>query len=106
MCNTLTLQLHPHRLASIEVMGLVEQIYNRAKLKYGAEAGSSFPAKLLQDELDESLAVPGFEDWAYTIHKPDAVEQDGTDNGPPGIAIVHQNIRTTPGQKQGLKSKL
>jgi hypothetical protein len=32
-------------------MGLVEQIYNRAKLKYGEGAGSSFPAKLLQDEL-------------------------------------------------------
>lgn len=31
-----------------QVMGLVEQIYNRAKRKYGDEAGSTFPAKLLQ----------------------------------------------------------
>ena len=38
--------------------------------------------------------VNGFEDWAYTIHKPPATDEGGaTDNGPPGIAIVHQNIK-------------
>ena len=40
-------------------MGLVEQIYNRARRRYGDSAGSSHPAKLLQDELRESLMVSG-----------------------------------------------
>ena len=40
--------------APIEVMGLVEQIYNRARRRYGDDAGSSHPARLLQDELQES----------------------------------------------------
>ena len=40
--------------APIEVMGLVEQIYNRARRRYGDGAGSSHPARLLQDELQES----------------------------------------------------
>lgn len=33
--------------APCEVLSLCEQIYNRARVKYGGEAGSSHPAKLL-----------------------------------------------------------
>ena len=43
--------------APIEMLGLAEQIYNRARHRYGDDAGSSHPAKLLQDELRESLLV-------------------------------------------------
>ena len=34
--------------APIEVLALVQQIYHRAMYKYGNDAGSSHPAKLLQ----------------------------------------------------------
>ena len=51
----------------IELLGHAEQIYNRARYKFGNEVGSTSPAKLLQDELNEPLQVDGFEDWTYTI---------------------------------------
>jgi 3-hydroxyisobutyrate dehydrogenase len=79
--------------APIEVMGLAEQIYNRARCKYGDDKGSSFPAKLLQDDLRESLMVEGFEQWKYTIEKVEPVNPEGEDNGPAGIVIVHQGIK-------------
>lgn len=100
-------------------MGLVEQIYNRARRRYGDSAGSSHPAKLLQDELRESLMVSGqrspppfpalpcslfvrgaldchwaqvegFEQWKYTIEK---VESETLNDGPAGIAVVHRGVK-------------
>lgn len=45
----------------------MEQIYNLARHKYGNDVGSTHPAKLLQDELNEPLQTDGFEDWTYTV---------------------------------------
>ena len=55
--------------APIMLHGLVEQIYNRARLKYGNQVGSSCPPKLQEDELQESLQREGFDDWTYTIEE-------------------------------------
>ncbi|XP_013401163.1 uncharacterized protein LOC106167038 [Lingula anatina] len=64
----------------IEVLGLVEQIYRRAMHKYGEDAGSSHPPKLLEDDLKEPLRQEGYDNWYYTIEK----VQGG------GIAVVHK----------------
>lgn len=55
----------------LELYSLTEQIYNRARLKYGDEAGSSSPPKLLEDDLNEPLQIDGFEDWTYTVEHVD-----------------------------------
>jgi hypothetical protein len=74
----------------LEVFTLVEEIYNRARVKYGEDGGSSLPAKLLQDELDESLSVAGFEQWKYTIAK--VASEASAEDSPDTIAVVHQQI--------------
>ena len=51
----------------IELHSHVEQIYNRARQKYGNDVGSSSPPKLLEDDLQEPLQIEGFEDWTYTV---------------------------------------
>ena len=51
----------------IETLGRSEQIYNRARLRYGDKAGSSSPPKLLEDDLNEPLQVDGFENWTYSV---------------------------------------
>ena len=81
-CKDLDLghQLAKEKDVPLEVMGLVEQIYRRAMFKYGADAGSSHPAKLLQDDLNLSLQVEGFENWTYSIEK--------VEGG--GIGVVHK----------------
>ncbi len=50
-----------------EMLALTEQIYNRARRRYGDEAGSSSPPKLLEDDLNEPLQIDGFEDWTYSV---------------------------------------
>lgn len=51
----------------IELHAHAEQMYNRARLKFGDEVGSTSPAKMLEEDLTESLQIDGFEDWTYTI---------------------------------------
>lgn len=51
----------------IELHSHIEQIYNRARQKYGNDVGSSSPPKLLEDDLQEPLQIEGFEDWTYTV---------------------------------------
>ena len=81
-CKDLDLghQLAKEKDVPLEVMGLVEQIYRRAMFKYGANAGSSHPAKLLQDDLNVSLQIDGFEEWTYSIEKVEGR----------GIGVVHK----------------
>ena len=70
-CKDLNLghQLAKQKDVPLEVMGLVEQIYRRAMFKYGPDAGSSHPPKLLEDDLNLSLQADGFENWTYSIEK-------------------------------------
>ena len=67
----------------IQLHALVQQIYNRAKYKYGASAPSSIPAKLIQDDLnDESSKLQiekKFDNWSYSV--------DTTNNT---ITVVHK----------------
>lgn len=72
----------------IQILGHAEQIYNRALYKLGDEVGSTSPAKLLQDELEEPLQVEGFEDWTYTIEH---VEDS--------MAVVHSTKEKVYGKK-------
>ncbi len=52
----------------IRLHDLVEEIYNEARVKYGDDAGSSHPPKLIEDDLGEQLQVDGFEDWTYSLN--------------------------------------
>eukprot|EP00794_Sanderia_malayensis_P020411 gene20411-22424_t len=52
----------------IRLHDLVEEIYNEARVRYGDDAGSSHPPKLLQDDLNVRLQIEGFEDWTYSIN--------------------------------------
>ena len=64
----------------IELHGLVQQIYNRAKYKYGANAPSTIPAKLIQDELNDELQIDKkFDKWSYSV--------DTTNNT---ITVIHK----------------
>ncbi len=44
----------------LELAGLVEQIFVRARAMYGGDAWSSMVVKLLEDALDTDLRAPGF----------------------------------------------
>ena len=50
-----------------EIFSLSEQIYNRARLRFGGNEGSSSPPKLLEEDLNEPLQVAGFDDWTYSV---------------------------------------
>ncbi|XP_064122548.1 2-(hydroxymethyl)glutarate dehydrogenase-like [Macrobrachium nipponense] len=42
-------------------------VYRRAEYQYGEEAGCYIPPKGMEDALNESLQIPGFEKWGYNI---------------------------------------
>lgn len=65
----------------IEIFSLVQQIYNRAKYKYGDESGSSIIPKLLEHDLNESLQIDGFKKWEYSVD----INDDST-------KVLHKNI--------------
>ena len=46
----------------LEVAGLVEQTFIRARAQYGGDAWSSMVVKLLEDALEKNLRAPGFPD--------------------------------------------
>ena len=50
-----------------ELHSHVEQIYNCARFRYGNDAGSSYPPKMLEDDLQEQLQIGGFENWTYSV---------------------------------------
>ncbi|XP_064642555.1 2-hydroxy-3-oxopropionate reductase-like [Lineus longissimus] len=78
-------QLAMEAKVPLELMGLTEQIYLRAMYKYGEDVGSSMPAKLLPDDLNEEPEVKGYEGWTYEIQK--------VEGG--GIAVVHRGVKKT-----------
>lgn len=51
------------------VMDAAEKIYQKALEKYGDDVGSSYPAKMLADDLGVSHRVNNWEDWSYSIEK-------------------------------------
>lgn len=53
----------------LELHSLIGQIYNRAKYKYGKQAPSTIPVKLIQDDLqNESLNIDEhFDNWSYSV---------------------------------------
>lgn len=74
----------------LDAFGLVEQNYLRAMYKYGPTAGSTHPAKLIQDALGTKMDAPGFEDWSYTTQ----LVPSETADRPPTMAVVHQKDET------------
>ena len=74
-------QICEHYGIPLELHSLVHQIFNRAKYKYGADAPSTIPAKLIQDDLNnESLKIEErFDKWSYSV--------DTSNNA---ITIVHK----------------
>jgi len=55
----------------IELLGHVQQMYNRALSKYGPDAPCYIPAKLVEDACHESLQNDAFKDWSYSIENVD-----------------------------------
>lgn len=53
----------------LAVMDAAEKIYQKALKKYGENVGSSYPAKLLADDLGVSQHLKNWEDWSYSIEK-------------------------------------
>mmetsp|Transcript_7438 Transcript_7438/g.16408 ORF Transcript_7438/g.16408 Transcript_7438/m.16408 type:complete len:334 (-) Transcript_7438:6-1007(-) len=49
------------------VFDAAHDVYEKAMEKYGADAGSSHPAKLIASEAGAELEVKGFDDWKYTV---------------------------------------
>ncbi|CAH1232588.1 HIBADH [Branchiostoma lanceolatum] len=66
----------------IDLLSMTEQIYRRAMFRYGKDAGSSHPPKMLEEDLKVSLRTKGYDTWKYSIKK---VESDT-------IAVVHHDI--------------
>jgi 3-hydroxyisobutyrate dehydrogenase len=55
----------------LELAGLVEQIFVRARAQYGGDAWSPMVVKLLEDALGTDLRAPGF---PPSLQPPDAVD--------------------------------
>jgi len=55
----------------IELMGHVQQMFNRGLSKYGPDAPCYIPAKLIEDDCGESLQNDAFKDWHYSIENVD-----------------------------------
>merc|ERR1719263_433514 len=68
-CKDLNLgyQLSMANRCPLRLLGLVEQLYNEARFKYGENSPSSIPAKLIEDALEERLYTPGYENFSYTV---------------------------------------
>jgi len=45
--------------------GVAQQIYERARARYGDDAPSSMPAKLMQEDCGVQLQAPGFDGFTY-----------------------------------------
>jgi hypothetical protein len=57
------------------------RLYREGEEKYGSDAGSTHPAKLVAEKADVELGHPGFGKWTYSIEK--------SDNGN-GMSVKHQ----------------
>ena len=82
--NQLGFELARKHKVPFELLGLVQQIYNRGLYKYGSDAPCYIPAKLLEDDLNESLRSAGFEEWSYSIDNVDGsavIRHHGIDLG-------------------------
>ncbi|XP_031565713.1 uncharacterized protein LOC116300887 [Actinia tenebrosa] len=53
----------------LEVMSAGEKMYQKALKRYGENVGSSYPAKMLADDLQVSHHLKNWEDWSYSIEK-------------------------------------
>lgn len=84
-CKDLNLGYNLARTHSVPMPlhGLVEQIYNQARFKYGDEAGSSHPAKLMPDALNDTLKIEGFDNWTYSV--------EPVEGG--SLGVVQKNIK-------------
>ena len=67
----------------VELMGHVQQIYNRALAEYGGESPCYIPAKLMEDVCGESFKNDAFKDWSYSIENIDG-----------SLVIRHHGIET------------
>ena len=59
----------------------MEQIYSKAMIQYGKDAGCYIPPKLAEDALGEDLRAKGFENWTYDIEHVDG-----------SLTVRHKNI--------------
>jgi len=66
----------------IEIVGHMQQIYQRALCQLGPDVGCYAPPKLLETAMKESLQVGGFEDWTYTVENVDGA-----------LHVRHHNIK-------------
>lgn len=84
MCKDTQLGFEMFRNAKVpmEIFGLMQQIYHRALYSLGPDVGCYAPPILYEKELNESLQVPGFEKWTYSVENVDGalhVRHEGID---------------------------
>ena len=65
----------------IELMGHVQQMYNRALSMYGPDAPCYSPAKIVEDATGERLQHEAFNGWDYSVENVDG-----------SLVIRHENI--------------
>lgn len=51
----------------IPLNAAAHKVYEEARIKYGNNAPSSLPPKLMEDALNEPLQTGGFDEWSYSI---------------------------------------
>ncbi|KXJ23312.1 uncharacterized protein LOC110250796 [Exaiptasia diaphana] len=53
----------------LEMMELTETMYRRAMERYGGHVGSSFPAKMIEDDLKTPQKLENWEKWDYAVER-------------------------------------
>lgn len=82
--NQLCYDIAKKHKVPLEVCGLAQQIFHHTMYRYGETAPCYSSAKMLEDNLNESLYCEDFKDWTYSIDDVD------------GSAVIrHHNIRLT-----------
>ena len=64
-------------------MDHMQQIYQKSLETYGADVGCYTPPRLLEDKMNETLRVKGFENWTYDVENVEGaleIRHKGIDN--------------------------
>lgn len=69
--NQLGYQIAKKHRVPMEMLGMAQQIYNKAMYSYGDEAPCYSPPRMLEEALRVDLRCEGFENWSYSIEDVD-----------------------------------
>jgi len=69
--NQLGYQIAKKHRVPMEMLGLAQQMYNKAQYQYGDDAPCYSNPRLLEEALGQDLRCDGFENWEYSIQDVD-----------------------------------